>query len=204
VAEQTERTDPFPKYDVLEKRDSPSWNEATRIAVGQRMSLRVPEGVLTDKEQATLARVVERVAPQPEGRPPANTLAVLMHRIARDQGDGYRPACLPRAAQAWRAGIAAIDAEAHARHDKGFAELDDDKADEVLHAISKGEAKAPAWANLPAKAFWEWRLIPDILKSHFSHPSLWSAIGFGGPASPRGYVRIGLDRRDPWEAKEAR
>ena len=29
-------------------------------------------------------------------------------------------------------------------------------------------------------------------------------MGFGGPASPRGYVRMELDRRDPWEAAEAK
>ena len=34
-------------------------------------------------------------------------------------------------------------------------------------------------------------------------PTAWNEIGFGGPASPRGYVRMGLDRRDPWEAVEA-
>ena len=29
-------------------------------------------------------------------------------------------------------------------------------------------------------------------------------MGFGGPASPRGYVRMALDRRDPWEAAQAK
>ena len=35
-------------------------------------------------------------------------------------------------------------------------------------------------------------------------PTAWNEIGFGGPASPRGYVRMDFDRRDPWEAAEAR
>jgi hypothetical protein len=26
-------------------------------------------------------------------------------------------------------------------------------------------------------------------------------VGFGGPASPRGYVRLGLNQRDPWEGE---
>ena len=30
----------------------------------------------------------------------------------------------------------------------------------------------------------------------------WSEIGFGGPANPRGYVRMDFDQRDPWEAAE--
>jgi hypothetical protein len=40
--------------------------------------------------------------------------------------------------------------------------------------------------------------------AYYSHPTAWSEIGFGGPASPRGYVRMGFNRRDPWEAAEAR
>ena len=33
-------------------------------------------------------------------------------------------------------------------------------------------------------------------------PIAWNEIGFGGPASPRGYVRMDFNRRDPWEAVE--
>jgi hypothetical protein len=39
---------------------------------------------------------------------------------------------------------------------------------------------------------------------YYSHPHSWSEIGFGGPANPRGYVRMYYDRRDPWEAAEAK
>ena len=39
--------------------------------------------------------------------------------------------------------------------------------------------------------------------AYYAHPTAWSEIGFGGPASPRGYVRMNFDRRDPWEAAEA-
>ena len=34
-------------------------------------------------------------------------------------------------------------------------------------------------------------------------PTAWSEIGWGGPASPRGYVRLDFNERDPWEAAEA-
>jgi hypothetical protein len=53
------------------------------------------------------------------------------------------------------------------------------------------------------KLFFEHRVIPDITHAYYAHPVAWNEIGFGGPASPRGYVRMGLDRRDPWEAVEA-
>jgi hypothetical protein len=42
----------------------------------------------------------------------------------------------------------------------------------------------------------------DIVVAYYAHPTAWNEIGFGGPASPRGYVRMGFDKRDPWEAAE--
>ena len=30
----------------------------------------------------------------------------------------------------------------------------------------------------------------------------WAEIGFNGPSSPRGHIRLGLGKRDPWEAEE--
>jgi hypothetical protein len=43
-----------------------------------------------------------------------------------------------------------------------------------------------------------------VVGIYYAHPAAWSEIGFGGPASPRGYVRLGFDERDPWEAEEVR
>ena len=45
-------------------------------------------------------------------------------------------------------------------------------------------------------------IIVDV-PALYSHPKAWNEIGFGGPASPRGYVRLDGDRPDPWEAAEA-
>ena len=36
----------------------------------------------------------------------------------------------------------------------------------------------------------------------YSHPWAWNEIGFGGPAYPRGYANLGLDRREHWERPE--
>ena len=44
----------------------------------------------------------------------------------------------------------------------------------------------------------------DIVRAYYAHPTAWSEIGWGGPASPRGYVRMDFDERDPWEAAEAK
>jgi hypothetical protein len=43
------------------------------------------------------------------------------------------------------------------------------------------------------------------LAAFYSHPWAWNEIGFGGPAYPRGYMRlqVGVHGREPHEASEA-
>ena len=38
-----------------------------------------------------------------------------------------------------------------------------------------------------------------ILSAFYSHPWAWNEIGFGGPAYPRGYARLGAGQREHWE-----
>ena len=42
-----------------------------------------------------------------------------------------------------------------------------------------------------------------MLSAFYSHPWAWNEIGFGGPAYPRGYARIGAGQRENWEGDEA-
>ncbi len=64
-------------------------------------------------------------------------------------------------------------------------------------------ARAPGLGGHAAGQVLFRRVRADAVKAYYAHPTAWSEIGFGGPASPRGYVRMDFDRRDPWEAAEA-
>ncbi|EQB00954.1 gluconate 2-dehydrogenase subunit 3 family protein [Sphingobium sp. HDIP04] len=194
--------DRFPGYDVLAKADSQSWDAITRRTIAERIALAERQDVLTDRQRLTLRAVIDRITPQPEGRPPVNAAAILLEKIAGEEGDGYRHHRLPLLRVAWSRGLDAIEAEACARYGRAFDTLDGKLQDELLRMIEAGEAHDPAWADMPPDIFFIWRLIPDIVAAYWSHPSAWSAMGFGGPASPRGYVRLDADRRDPWEGAE--
>ncbi|WP_419825450.1 gluconate 2-dehydrogenase subunit 3 family protein [Sphingomonas sp.] len=194
--------DRFPGYDVLAKRDTPSWNDKTREVVDERLAMGERADVLDAVGRDVLRALAIRVLPQPEGRPPTNMVAMLLDKIGKDDGEGFRHHRLPKVAEAWTRGLAAIEAEARARHGCGFAQLAPAQADSLLSAIERGEAASDAWGDMPPAIFWAWRMLPDLVSAYYAHPSAWSAIGFGGPASPRGYVRTGTDLRDPWEAAE--
>jgi len=192
----------FPGYDVLAKRQSPSWNEKTRQVVDARLALPREPRFLSPGEFRTLEAVCSRIMPQPDDRPPVPLAAMVDAKLHENSGDGYRDHRLPPLRDAWRQGLAGIEAEARRQHNVGFAQLDGAEQDALLRAVQDGKI-AGDWSEMPPAVFFEKRLLFDIVTQYYAHPTAWSEIGFGGPASPRGYVRMDFDRRDPWEAAEA-
>ena len=190
---------------MLAKRDSPSWNAQTRRVIDERLAIRPDEHrFLTDVEWATLKAVCARIVPQPPERiRPAPIAAMIDRKVGANGGDGYRDARLPPLGEAWRRALCALDAEALARRSCPFSNMSYAEQDALLGAVQTGEARGPSWGDMPPQLFFAKRLLHDILSAYYADPHAWNEIGFGGPASPRGYVRMNYDRRDPWEASEA-
>ncbi|KVD50043.1 gluconate 2-dehydrogenase [Burkholderia sp. ABCPW 11] len=196
----------YPCYDVLAKRDTPSWNDATRRAIDARLRVAANAPRHLDAERfATLGALCTRIVPQqPGGAGAIPTAALVDARLAADDGDGYRDARLPPLRAAWQTGLAALDAMARHAHGSPFAALAARDADALLHAVQKGDVDRqmePAWAGMDPRTFFAKRVLMDICGAYYGHPFAWNEIGFGGPASPRGYVRMDFNRRDPWEAE---
>jgi len=196
----------FPGYDVLKKRNSQSWNDQTREVIDRRVAINPNlHRFFNEEEWQTMRAVCERIVPQTVARPhPVPLAAMVDEKLHSNAGDGYRYAELPPMREAWRKGLAALDAEAKSRHRRRFHDLTPLEQDAILTAVQTGDAGDPAWHDLPPRSFFAKRVLHDIVSSYYAHPTAWNEIGFGGPASPRGYVRMNFDRRDPWEASEAR
>jgi Gluconate 2-dehydrogenase subunit 3 len=195
--------DRYPGYDVLSKRNTPSWNEKTREVIDRRLSLPRTPRFFSEPEFATVEAITAQIVPQPKHRPPVPVAALVDDKLFEDVQDGYRFTGLPRDREAWRRGLLALNAEAEAAHQQAFRFLSGPQQHELLKRMEQGDLKSDAWGGMPSKVFWKQRLLADIVHAYWSHPTAWSEIGWGGPASPRGYVRMGYDERDPWEAAEA-
>jgi hypothetical protein len=198
--------DLYPGYDVLAKRHTPSWNEQTRAVIDRRLATAQNDHRFFGKEEwPTLCAICDRIVPQsPDCINPVPVAALVDHKMQKNGQDGYRDARLPRMQEAWRRGLAALDAEARDRHATSFSELTAVEQDALLRATERGELKHAAWQGMPSDTFFHRRIISDVVSAYYSHPTAWNEIGWGGPASPRGYVRMDSNRRDPWEAAEAR
>ena len=197
-------TERYPGYDVMSKQWSQSWNEITREVIERRLAVPREPRFFNAAEWETLGAVCARIMPQPAGREPVPLPAYVDAKITEKHLDGYRYAPLPPQGEAWRRGLAALDQEALDAHGARFHTLDGGAQDGLLRRMQAGELTCAAWGGMPCKPFFEHRVIADITHAYYAHPVSWNELGFGGPASPRGYVRMQLDRRDPWEAAESK
>ncbi|HEX4377551.1 MAG TPA: gluconate 2-dehydrogenase subunit 3 family protein [Steroidobacteraceae bacterium] len=195
--------DRYPGYDVLSKQAGLSWNEATRRTIEQRLDIRQEPQFFDAGQWQTLGALCDRIVPQTGQRPTVPLAAMLDARLTSGRTDGFRRAKLPEQGEAWRRGLGALDAESQRLHSRRFHELSVAQQDALLLAVQRGDATCEAWGDMAPAEFFSHRVLLDIAAAYYSHPSSWSEVGFGGPASPRGYVRMEFDRRDPWEAAEA-
>jgi hypothetical protein len=116
-------------------------------------------------------------------------------------GEDQRKVDTPEQRVLVREGLKAVDEVAQKQYGASFLEIRVDQQLSILTALQKGKAvQVKAWQTIPQKELFN-KLATAIASAYYSHPTVWSEIGYGGPAYPRGYVRIEKGLTDPWEAK---
>lgn len=193
---------PYPRYDVLDKWDSPSWNEQTREVVDKRLNDIPKRRFLTEEQWSLLEAICARLIPQPDRNDPIPIVPWIDEMLHANRTPGYRYDGMPQMREAWRQGLDGIADESRRRHGRPFEQLAPEDQDSLLSDIQFGKVESDKWGGMPPKRFFKSLLLKQVASTYYAHPDAWSEIGFGGPASPRGYVRLGFDERDPWEAKE--
>ncbi|MBL1258850.1 gluconate 2-dehydrogenase subunit 3 family protein [Methylocystis sp. Sn-Cys] len=204
IAKQHDVASPYAGYDVLAKWNTPSFDDVTRDALTRRLNETPPRRFLSPKELSLLEAVVVRVAPPLPGLSPSLIALWIDDRLSRNLGEGFRGEEALPWSQMWRYGLAAIDGEARRLFSASFVELDGGGRDATLRVVQAGNVNPELWRRVGAESFFTDTLLKTVAGLAYAHPSAWNDIGFGGPASPRGYVRLGFGTRDPWEAKELR
>ena len=183
------------------------WDEATRKAILARVEQVPPLRFFSPEEATLLQAVCDRLLPQ-DDRDEAHKIPVLNYideRLYSRRIDGYRFEDMPPDHEAHRLGVQAIEAIARYMYDMAFVDLKPWQQDAVLKSIH--DAQPPAahdiWQKMPVQRFWL-LLVQDVVDAYYAHPYAWDEIGFGGPAYPRGYMRLEGGKPEPWEVAEKR
>ena len=183
------------------------WDEATRKLVLERMTKPPTIRFFTPAEVATMSAVVDRILPQ-DDRTPSRRIAILPSlddRLHANRIDGYRYEDMPSDQEAYRVAARAFEQMAQTLHGRSFHDLQIMQQEEILKSIhdAKPLAAEDLWSRMNIERFWA-LLVSDCCAVYYAHPWAWDEVGFGGPAYPRGYIRLEGGQPEPWEVEEQR
>lgn len=198
----SERFDPpYPGYDVLEKWRTPSWNPVTRDAVMDRLKPLPDEPAFFDaKRFAILERLCDVVLPQPDRSRAIPVAQAIDADLAQGRSTGTRYHNLLPDDVLWPQFLDGLASLAQEQYGCGTDKLTGDEFGSLLRDIDRDAPVAAPFFGFPVAVAFRDVVLKAMVAAYYAHPDAWSEIGFGGPASPRGYARLGFDR-DPWEAK---
>jgi Gluconate 2-dehydrogenase subunit 3 len=188
----------YPDYDVLEQVDH--WDDATREVVLAR--LEPGELRFFDVDEAASLRAFCDVVLAQDEEPRVPVLEHVDANLADGKLEGYQYADMPDDRDTWRLVARGLDEAARERGAASMAAAPPAIRDEVCRAFSAGELSGGAWERLNVTRAWS-VAMRDTLSAFYAHPWAWNEIGFGGPAYPRGYARLGAGMSESWEGREA-
>ena len=189
----------YPDYDVVMQ--APHWDDVTRQVVLDRIE-KVPEiRFFSQGEARTLGVFCDLVLAQ-DKEPRVPVLNMVDAKLFAGQLDGYRYADMPDDRETWRRVAKGLDAAARQHGCQEFASAPWPVQRQVIQSLSEGTLHGEIWDELPAKRAWS-VVMRGVLSAFYSHPWAWNEIGFGGPAYPRGFARLGVGQREHWEGAPA-
>lgn len=182
-----------------------NWEDATRKAVIERVEETPRIRFFTQDEAALLGAVIDRVLPQDDRTEECTIpiLPILDERLYKNSLNGFRYEDMPPDQEAYRRAIRAIEEMALNRFQEPFANLTVHRQELILKSLHDGKPDPDhaVWRTMPIHRFWA-MLMEDCVTAYYSHPWAWDEIGFGGPAYPRGYMRLENGLPEPWEKDE--
>ncbi|AQS59189.1 gluconate 2-dehydrogenase subunit 3 family protein [Desulforamulus ferrireducens] len=189
----------YPSYDVLKEQEH--WDEHTREIVLKRLGPFEQLKFLEEHEAELVFAIAKHIVY--DQRP--EILDYVVHQLdqtlASSVGEGQRKLGLPEQRVLIREGLAALDKLAKKQYGAPFLKLNSQEQFTLLQDLDQGKASPLlAWQKIPQQELFK-KLATEIVSAYYSHPTVWSEIGYGGPAYPRGYIRTEIGLTDPWEAK---
>ena len=185
----------YPDYDCLDEIDH--WDAETREVVLARLQPPGAYRFFDERQAATLEAFCDTVMAQ-DSEPRIPVLSYIDTKLHEGRLDGYRYAELPDDRETWRLVAQGLDEAAGG----SFPDCPPQPRREIVDAFAGGELHGGVWDRVSPKRAWS-VVMRSVLSAFYSHPWAWSEIGFGGPAYPRGYSRLGVDLSESWEGREA-
>jgi len=192
----------YPSYSILELKED--WDPHTRGIVLSRLYREHGYLFLDWSEAEVLQSLCSLLCGDTRGEILQYVVSHIDESLHKQYGEGQRKLHVPEERVLVREGIKALEQSSILRYALPFFQLEEADRRTLLLELSEArmEPQIP-WKNTPQKAFFQ-KVLTLAIEAYYSHPTVWSEIGYGGPAYPRGYIRTGFGQLDPWEAKRER
>ncbi|MGB6164480.1 MAG: gluconate 2-dehydrogenase subunit 3 family protein [Pseudonocardiaceae bacterium] len=200
----------YPDFDVFDAFGT--WDDATKRVVLARLEPPGPLRFFTPAQEPTLRAFCDTVLAQDtEPRVPVAEMVDTKLADATLAGgtlDGYQYADMPDDRDTWRLVLAGLDHTAMAGYHVDFAGCTAARRENIVGEFAQGRLVGGAWEQLNVTRAWS-VVMRAALAAFYSHPWAWNEIGFGGPAYPRGFLRLGgpgtngAGAREPFETPGA-
>jgi len=189
----------FPGFDVLNQ--APHWDQVTKDLIEARVRTSAQAVTFFTANERDCARaLLNDLTGQDRDDASVPVTQMVEARLAAGETDGWRYADMPEDGQAWRDTLGYLDADARARYGTAFAEAAEENRHRLIQTVQ--DLSGEDWHGLPAKHVWSlWTRY--ACTALYAHPDAWAEIGFSGPAYPRGYKNIGVDKLEPYEVRDA-
>jgi hypothetical protein len=188
----------YPDFDVFDALDT--WDAATRKVVLARLEPPGPLRFFSPAEEPGLRAFCDTVLAQ-DAEPRIPVAEMVDAKLADGRLDGYQYLDMPDDRETWRLALAGLDHTALERHEHCFAECVGAEREAIVGDLANGRVDGGPWEQLNVARAWT-VVMRAALAAFYSHPWAWNEIGFGGPAYPRGFMRLGGSGTDDAAARE--
>ncbi len=186
----------YPDFDVMSAVDT--WDHATTKVVLKRLEPTVAMRFFDAEQEATLRAFCDVVLAQ-DREPRVPVAESIDEKMATGQLDGYQYADMPDDRDTWKAALRGLDHAACERGADSFAAATLQDQEAVVEDFAGGTLRGGPWEQMDPSRTWS-VCMRAVLSGFYSHPWAWNEIGFGGPAYPRGYMRLGpTSTTEPFE-----
>ncbi|MBW5446432.1 gluconate 2-dehydrogenase subunit 3 family protein [Cohnella sp. CFH 77786] len=191
----------YPDFDVL--RQEEHWDPHTREIVTKRVKteLFLPYRFLTQQEGETLFRLCSFLLG--DDRHPV--ISYVVHHfdsvLQAGIGESQRKIGVPRMTVLLRDGLAWFDRFCGERYGGEFLNLKETDQQLAFGQLMQDNVFMQSGNQIIPVKEWIDKILEQAVAAYYSHPAVWSEIGYAGPAYPRGYVRSEMGLTDPWEAR---
>jgi hypothetical protein len=186
----------YPDFDVLEQ--AGSWDEATRRVVTARLEVTGTLRFFGAEEEPVLRAFCDTCLAQDE-EPRIPVAEMVDRKLHAGRLDGFTYAGMPDDRETWHIVLRGLEETARRRYGSSFAALDEEGRQAIVDSLAHGTLAGGSWDRVDVTRAWS-VCMRAMLAAFYSHPWSWNEIGFGGPAYPRGFMRMGsLGVREPFE-----